>query len=402
MSERAMSCVGFFFMIFIAWLLSNNKRKIDFRVVIGGISLQFLFALFVLKTGVGQAVFQYAQGAIISVVELSDKGAVFLFGESFKDHFFAFKVLPTIIFVSAVSYLLFYWGVIQKLVIILAWVLKKVMNISATEGLVTAANIFCGQVEGALFVKPYIKTMTRSEINTMMTSGMATISGGVLAAYVGFGIPAGHLLAASMMSAPAAILISKIMYPETEESMTKGKVRVELDVKYVNVFEAACAGAAEGLKLALAVGAMLITFIALIALCNLLLGKILGIFGLTMTLEMFFGAVFRPFAFLLGVSWEESQLIGRLLGERMVINEFIAYVHLSDVIKASQLSDRAVVISTYALCGFANFSSIAMQIGGIGALEPSRKQDYALCGMKAMIGGTLSTMMTACVAGILL
>jgi CNT family concentrative nucleoside transporter len=402
MSERMISGFGLFFMLFLAWLFSNNKRKLDLRMIIGGIGLQFAFALFILKTTLGKTIFSYAQDGINHVVQLSDKGAAFIFGDHFTDHFFAFKVLPTIIFISSLSNLFFHWGIIQKVVQGLSWIMQKVMNVSSSEGLVCAANIFCGQTEAPLFVKPYIKTMTRSEINCMMTGGMASVAGGVLAAYVGFGISAGHLLAASFMSAPAAIMISKIIFPETEKSMTKGEVKINLDDEYVNSFDAACAGAADGLKLCLNVGAMIIAFIALIALINMVMLKVGGIFGLGVTLEDIFGFIFRPIAFMMGISWEESHLVGRLLGERLVINEFVAYIHLGEAVKAHALSERAITISTYALCGFANFSSIAIQIGGIGALEPSRKKDFAICGMKAMIGGTLSCLTTACIAGLLL
>lgn len=401
MSANLISLFGLFVMMLIAWLLSNNKQQINWRVIFGGLFLQFILALFVLNTKAGQQFFIVTKDVINSVIELSDTGALFMFGQNFKEHFFAFKVLPTIIFISALSYLFFYWGFIQRIIEAIAWMMKKTMNISATEGFVTAANIFCGQTEAPLFVKPYLATMTRSEINTMMTAGMSTVAGGVLAAYVGLGISAGHLVAASLMSAPAAILISKLMFPEIEESKTSGKVSISFDIKESNGFEAACSGASQGLKLALNVGAMLITFIALVALVNMSL-KYLGSFiGVRITLEEIFGYLFQPLAWIMGISWDESFVIGQLLGEKMVTNEFVAYIHLSEHIKAGTLSDRTVTIATYALCGFANFSSIAVQIGGIGALEPTRKADFAKCGMYAMIGGTLASFMTACIAGFL-
>lgn len=279
--------------------------------------------------------------------------------------------------------------------------MKRMMNISPIEGLLTATNIFVGQAESALFIKPYLKKLTMSEINTMMTVGMAMTSGGVLSAYASFGISAGHLITASFMSAPAAILISKLLVPETEDAHSKGHVALH-HTKESNVFEAACVGAAEGLKLALNVGAMLIAFIAIIALINLLLGQLGSLFGWELSFEGILGYAFRPFAFLLGIAWEDCAIVGRLLGEKTVVNEFLSYIHLSEHMKAGTLSPRSVTIATYALCGFANFSSIAIQIGGIGALEPGRRQDLARCGFIAMVGGTLASFMSACVAGILL
>ncbi|MBF0443926.1 MAG: NupC/NupG family nucleoside CNT transporter [Oligoflexales bacterium] len=400
--QRLMSVIGLLTMLLFAWLLSNNKKKMDLRVIIGGLAMQFFLAIVILKTDLGIAFFTKANQAIRAFVAMSDRGAEFTFGSTFRTHFFAFSVLPTIVFVSSVSYLLFYWGIMQKIVKWMAYVMQKVMNVSGSESLVTAANIICGQTEGALFIQPYLKTMTMSEICCMITSGMACVSGGVLAAYVGMGISAGHLLAASLMSAPAAMLISKIMYPEVEPSVTKGQIKIELKIKEVNAFEAACKGATEGLFLALNVGAMLVAFISLIALANLLLGKFLSNFGYQLSIEQIFGWFFQPVAFLLGISWDESFIVGRLFGEKTVINEFLAYVHLAEHVRAGTLSPRAINIATYALCGFANFTSIAIQIGGIGALEPSRKSDFAKIGFKAMIGGTLSSFMTASIAGILM
>lgn len=400
--ERLISLIGLFTMMAIAWLMSNQRRAIKPRVVFGGLALQFIFALLILKTAPGMAFFESAKTVVDTVISLSDEGARFLFGDNFTEHFFAFKVLPTIIFVSSLSYLLFYYGILQRIIEALSWVMYKMMGISGSESLVAAANVFCGQTEAPLLVKPYLSTMTRSEIACMMTSGMATVAGGVLAAYVGFGISAGHLLAASLMSAPAAVVIAKIMVPETATSPTLGRVNVQLEIKDVNALDAACTGAAEGLKLALNVAAMLIAFIALVSLVNVLLGVFGGWLGLELSFEGILSVVFSPLAFLMGVPWAECAAVGRLLGEKMVINEFLAYIHLSDMMKAGELSDRAVLISTYALCGFANFSSIAIQIGGIGALAPERKSDFALVGMRSMIGGTLAAFMTACIAGILL
>jgi CNT family concentrative nucleoside transporter len=392
-------------MMFIAWGFSTNRKKMDFRIIGGGLALQFVLALLILKTSPGEAAFEWAKNFVNTIISLSDEGAKFVFGPNFTDHFFAFKVLPTIIFVSSLSYLLFYFGVLQKLVELLAFIMNRVMGVSGSESLCTAANVFIGQTEAPLFIQPYLRTMTLSEINCMMTGGMATVAGGVLAAYVGMGISAGHLLAASIMSAPAAILIAKIMLPETEESPTMGTVKVSLEIKDVNAFEAACRGASEGLKLALNVAAMLIAFIALIALVNKGLQAVVYLVGMgeetTLSLQMILGWVFQPIAFVMGIPWSEAGKVGSLLGQKVIINEFVAYLSLADMVKNGELSQRSVTIATYALCGFANFSSIAIQIGGIGALEPDRKSDFAKVGLKAMIGGTLAAFMTACIAGVL-
>ena len=394
--------IGVLVMMLLAWSISENKKKMDMRVIGGGLALQCILAIIVLKTDFGVAFFQYANDTVLFVLSLSDQGAKFVFGNVYQEHFFAFKVLPTIIFVSSLSYCLFYLGVMQKIVAGMGYVMVRVMNISGSESLVAAANVFCGQTEAPLFVKPYLKSMTRSEITSMMTSGMATVAGGVMAAFVGLGISAGHLLAASIMSAPAAVLIAKIICPETEESPTKGRVKVKMESDDVNILDAACRGASDGLLLALNVGAMLIAVIALVALLNAIIGQVAGLFGASLTFEEILGFFFWPLAFVMGIPWSECEAVGRLLGEKMVLNEFIAYIHLSEMIKEGTLSERSISIATYALCGFANFSSIAIQIGGIGKLEPGRKKDFAKMGLKAMLGGSLAAFMTACIAGILI
>jgi len=400
MPQSLISFFGLLTFLFLAWLLSNHRWQMNWRVIFGGLGLQFLLGIGILHTPFGGALFLAAQKGATRIIDLSDLGAKFIFGDSFADHFFAFKVLPTIVFISSLSYLLFYWGITQRIISVMGAVMCRVMRISGCESLVAAANVFCGQTEAPLFIKPYLPTMTKAEINTMMTAGMATVSGGALAAYVGFGISAGHLIAASLMAAPAAVFVSKIIYPEMETpSSTIGKVELEMDD--VNAFQAACSGAIQGLQMGLSIAAVLIAYIALIGLVNLILGSVGGIVGIeALTLEKIFGALFRPMAFLLGISWEESFIVGRLLGEKMAINEFLAYTHLRGAM--DQLSPRAVTLTTYALCGFANFGSIAIQIGGVGTLVPSRKQDLARCGLKAMLGGFLASMITASIAGILL
>ncbi|MGE0171708.1 MAG: NupC/NupG family nucleoside CNT transporter [Oligoflexales bacterium] len=393
--------LGLFAMIAIAYALSDNRKKVNYRVIISGLLLQIVFAFLILKTALGQRVFQMSNVMVEAILSQSDKGAQFLFGDNYTEHFFAFKVLPTIIFASSLSYLLFHWGILQRIVEGLAKVMSRFMGVSGAESLAAAANIFLGQTEAPLFIKPYIKSMTRSEILCLMAGGMANIAGGVLVAFVGMGISAGHLVAASFMSAPAAILLSKIMVPETEQPKTMGQLTSKLEVESVNSFDAVCRGAADGLMLALNVGAMLIAVIALVALTNLFLEKAtMGIFGEPVTLQKIFGYAFYPFAILMGVPSNEAFLMGGLLGEKTVVNEFVAYIHLADLMKAQAVSPRTAEIMTYAMCGFANFSSIAIQIGGIGSLEPTKKRDFAQLGLKSMICGTLASFMTACIASV--
>ncbi len=398
---RLISFLGLLTMIFIAWLMSENRKKLNLRTVFAGVLLQFVFALFILKTDIGLAIFGLAQGFIQTLISLSDQGAEFIFGSAFEETIFAFKVLPTIIFISSLSAVLFHLGILQRLIQSIAWVMYKTMGLSGVESLAAAANIFCGQTEAPLLIRPYLKSMTRSEIFTMMTSGMATVAGGVLAAYVAMGISAGHLLAASVMSAPASIVIAKIMFPETATPETKGSSKVELDLDDSNIFDAACRGASEGMKLSLNVAAMLIAFIALVAFVNVCLGSLSSLWGGELTLQQIFSYIFYPFAYVMGVPAEDCFKIAGLLGEKTALNEFYAYVHLGELVKEGALQQRSITIVTYALCGFASFSSIAIQIGGVGAIEPSRKKTFAALAFKSMIGGTLAAFMTACIAGVL-
>jgi len=298
---------------------------------------------------------------------------------------------------------LYHLGIMQKVVQGTAWIMMKVMKTSGAESLAAAANIFVGQTEAPLVIKPYVALMTKSELMALMTGGMATVAGGVLAAYVGFGIDAGHLLIASFMSAPAALVCAKLMVPETEESTTAGSVKIELPPTASNVIDAAASGASEGLKLAVNVGAMLLAFVALIAMLNGILGWLglkLGVQQLSM--EYILGFLFAPFAWLMGVPWADCLTVGSMLGKKIVLNEFVAYLDLKEAIAANSISQRAQVITTYALCGFANFSSIAIQVGGISVLAPERRKDLASLGIKSLIGGTLACFMTACIAGLLL
>jgi concentrative nucleoside transporter, CNT family len=401
--ERAISVLGLLTMILLAYSMSSARRQINWKTVISGIVLQVLFGLIILKTGFGRGVFEYARELFTGLLDFTNEGSKFIFGsltDASKSGFiFAFMVLPTILFMSSLMSVLYHIGIMQWLIRLAAKVMVKVMGTSGAESMAAAANIFAGQTEAPLVIKPFISRMTRSELMALMTGGMATVAGGVLAAYVGLGVDAGHLLAASVMSAPAALVCAKLMVPETQESQTKGEVRLELPRAHTNLIDAAASGASEGLKLALNVGAMLLAFIALIAMVNGLFGKVGGVFGYPeFSLELITGYMFAPIAWLMGVPWSDCLTVGTLLGKKLILNEFVAYLDLRE--SMGQMSERAVIISTYALCGFANFSSIAIQVGGIGTLAPDRRQDLALLGVKSLIGGTLACFMTACIAGI--
>ncbi|MEC7275419.1 MAG: NupC/NupG family nucleoside CNT transporter [Bdellovibrionota bacterium] len=401
--ERLISFVGLLLMVGIAFLLSDAKKKINWKTVGAGLALQLTLGLLILKTSGGQAVFEGARAFFTGILAYTNEGSKFIFGSLMETNRFGFiffvMVLPTIIFMSSLMSILYHIGVMQIVIKGTAKVMIKVMGTSGAESLSAAANIFAGQTEAPLVVKPFINSMTRSELMALMTGGMATVAGGVLAAYVGMGIDAGHLLAASVMSAPAALVCAKILVPEIEASKTKGEVNLTLPNTTANLIDAASAGAAEGVKLAINVGAMLLAFIALIALVNGTLGwfgELLGYPGLS--LELITGYLFSPIAFIMGVPWEDAFNVGTLLGKKLIINEFVAYLNLQAMIP--ELSERSTIISTYALCGFANFSSIAIQVGGIGTLAPERRQDLALLGIKSLIGGTLACFMTASIAGI--
>jgi CNT family concentrative nucleoside transporter len=401
--ERFVPVIGMVVMLLIAWSLSNNRRIVPWRTVLTGTALQFVFALFILRTWIGTEIFRRATDAVTVFLDYSDAGSRFIFGEPFAEHFFAFKVLPTVIFFSSFITVLYYFGILQWVVKGFAWVMVRVMGTSGAESLAASANIFVGQTEAPLLIRPYVGTMTRSELMAVMSAGFATIAGGVMAAYVGMGVPAGHLIAASVMSAPAALVMAKLMFPETEESLTKGEVRVAVERPWVNSIDAAASGAADGLKLTLNIAAMLIAFIAFIAMINALIGWVAGWFGVTgLTLEAMLGWVLQPLAWVMGVPWAEAQEVGSLLGIKTVVNEFVGYVQMQKMVAAGQLSPRSQAIATYALCGFSNFSSIAIQVGGIGGIAPERKGDLARLGLKAMIAGSLACFQTATIAGMLL
>ena len=405
--------VGAVVILGIAYACSTNRRAINWTTVAWGVGLQVLFAIIVLKTSVGQRVFSTLGDLITRLLGFAGVGAAFVFGplgsgtvwgrvmtSALGDEgaqyatIFAFQVLPTIIFIAALFAILYYFGLMQLVVRFFAMIMHRVMRASGAESLNVAASIFMGQTEAPLTIRPYLPEMTQSELMTVMTSGMAHISGGIMAAYILFGIEARHLLTAVIMTAPGTIMMAKMLVPETEMPKTMGTVRLEVEQTDVNVIDAAGRGTGEGLHLALNVGAMLISFLALIALVNALLGLA------HLSLEMIFGWVFAPVAWAMGVPWRDAPQIGNLLGTRMALNEFVAYSKLGPL--RPSLDPKSFTIATFALCGFANFSSIGIQIGGIGALAPNRRHDLARLGLRAMFAGTLANFMTATIAGFLL
>lgn len=402
--DRLVSLLGLFVMIGIAYALSEKKKAIQWRTVVSGIVMQVVFGLIILKTDFGRNIFDTIGKGFNAILNYTGEGAKFLFGglatpSESLGFIFATMVLPTIIFMSALMSVLYHIGVMQKVVELVARVMMKVMRTSGAESLASAANIFVGQTEAPLVIKPYVSKMTKSELMCLMTGGMATVAGGVLAAYVGFGIDAGHLLAASVMSAPAALVCAKLLVPEVEESATAGVVKVDLPKVSANVIDAAATGASDGLKLAVNVAAMLLAFIALIAMLNGILSALGGFFGYPqLTFELIMGYVNAPVAWLLGVPWEDCLTVGAILGKKLVLNEFVGYLDL--VAAKATISERSTIIATYALCGFSNFSSIAIQLGGIGTMAPEKRPILAAYGLKALIGGTLACYMTACIAGL--
>lgn len=397
---RLVSFLGLLAMMFLAWLLSYDKRRMNWRLIVSGVLLQFFLAVLILWSPPGRAFFDLARRAVTKIVAFSNVGAEFIFGSAFSETIFAFSVLPTIIFVGSITAVLFYLGILQFVVKIMAKIMVKIMDVSGAESLAASANVYIGMTEAPLLIKPYLDTMTRSEIMAMMTGGMATIAGGVMAAYAMMGADAGHLLAASIMSAPASLVIAKIILPEKEISVTKSVVKIDLPRRDANVLDAACRGATDGLRLALNVGAMLIAFIAIVTMLNWMLGRLPEVWGSPLTLERMLGWFCFPLAWLLGVDPKDAFSVGMLIGKKTIMNEFVAYMDL--VALKAVLSERSFTIATYALCGFANFGSIAIQIGGIGELVPGRRKDFAELGFRAMLGGSLAAFMTAAIAGILI
>jgi CNT family concentrative nucleoside transporter len=403
--ERLVSLFGLFAMIGLAWLMSEHKRRINIRVVVGGLLLQFCFALLVLKTDPGRSLFIFIGSIFESLLSYVDVGSEFVFGKQFREFFFALKVLPTIIFFSSLMSVLYFLRVMQAVVWIFGRLMQMTLKTTGPESLAAAANIFLGQTEAPLVVRPYVRTMTRSELMAIMVPGFGSTAGGVLAAYISMGIDAAHLVSASVLSAPAGLLIAKVLVPETKTSCAPDAVAVTVDDVGTNLIEAASIGATEGMKLAINVAAMLIAFLALITMCDALIGWTGACFGWNWSLSAGLSYLFAPIAWLMGIEWADCFKVGELLGLRMVTNEMVAYERMAEWIQPDsgvQMSERTQVILTYALCGFANFSSIGIQIGGIGAMAPERRTELAQLGFRAMLGGTLACFMTACVAGVLI
>ncbi|MCI1152155.1 NupC/NupG family nucleoside CNT transporter [Stenotrophomonas maltophilia] len=415
---------GLAVLIGITWLFSNNKRAVDWKLVATGITLQIAFAALVILVPGGRDVFDALGKGFVKILSFVNEGSGFIFGSLMdtKNYgfIFAFQVLPTIIFFSALMGVMYHLNIMQGIVRVMAWSITKVMRVSGAETTCVCASVFIGQTEAPLTVRPYIAKMTQSELLTMMIGGMAHIAGGVLAAYVGMlggGDPAQqafyakHLLAASIMAAPATLVVAKLLIPETGTPLTRGTVKMEVEKTSSNIIDAAAAGAGDGLKLALNIGAMLLAFIALIALLNAPLtwiGDVTGLaaaIGKPTNLSTIFGYVLAPIAWVIGTPWADATTVGSLIGQKVVINEFVAYTELSQIVNGQiagvSLSEEGRLIATYALCGFANFSSIAIQIGGIGGLAPERRHDLAKFGLRAVLGGTIATFMTATIAGVL-
>lgn len=411
--ERFTGLLGIVLILGVAFLMSNNRKAINYRTVGVGLLLQVLLAVFILKTAVGQSLFQWLGDSINTLLGQADKGALFVFGslvdrnlmtKAFgpgNDYIFFFKVVPTIIFVAVLVNMFYHLGVLQRIVSTMGRGVHWLMGVSGAEALSNVASTFVGQVEAQIMIKPYLKNMTNSELMASMTGSFACIAGGVMAVYISLGVPAAYLLAASLMAAPGALVISKIIFPETEKSETQGEVKLSIEKTHANLVDAIAAGASEGLKVGLNVIAMLIGFIALIALVDLGLGQLGGLINMpTLSMNLILGKVFSVFAFAMGVPAVDIEVAGALMGKKMVVNEFVAYL---DMVKIKDtLSPKTIAITSFALCGFANFSSVAIQIGGIGELAPTRRSDLAKLGFKALIAGTLASYLSATLAGLLL
>jgi CNT family concentrative nucleoside transporter len=404
---RALSAVGFFAMIGIAWACSSNRRRIAWRTVAWGVALQVGLGVLLLRTAAGRGFFVGVDAAVSALLSYSDAGARFVFG-SLADTGFSFvvNVLPIIVFMGSVFAVLYHLGIMQRLVDALAFALSRTMRLSGAESLAAVANIFMGMVESALVVRPYLLRMTRSELFALMTLGMSTVAGSVLLAYVGMlggAEYAGHLVTASLLSAPAGLLIAKTMIPETETPVTTEGGHASVERREVNVIDAAATGALGGLRLAAYVGALLVAFVALIALMNDALGFVGGWFGWAdLSFQQLLGWLMAPVALLMGVPRADAVEVGALLGVKTVLNEFLAYQELGNAIAEGRLAPRSAVIASYALCGFANFGSLAILLGGIGGMAPERRPEVAALGLRSILSGSLATFMTACLAGVLL
>jgi CNT family concentrative nucleoside transporter len=411
--ERFTGLLGIVLILGVSFLMSNNRKAINYRTVGVGLLLQIMLAVFILKTEVGQNLFQWLGDSINTLLGQADKGAQFVFGSLVNrdlmikafgpgnDYIFFFKVVPTIIFVAVLVNMFYHLGILQRVVSFMGKGVHWLMGVSGAEALSNVASTFVGQVEAQIMIKPYLKNMTNSELMASMTGSFACIAGGVMAVYISLGVPAAYLLAASLMAAPGALVISKIMFPETEKSETEGEVKLELSKTHANLVDAIAAGASEGLKVGMNVIAMLIGFIALIALVDLGLGHIGAWINYpALSMNTILGKVFSVFAFAMGVPAQDIEVAGALMGKKMVVNEFVAYLDMVNL--KGTLDPKTIAITSFALCGFANFSSVAIQIGGIGELAPSRRSDLAKLGFKALIAGTLASYLSATLAGLLL
>lgn len=412
--ERLQSLLAIPILLGIAYALSSDRKHFPWRVVLWGIALQIIFAVLILWTPWGRDLFAALGELVTKFLGFATEGSAFLFGNMVKQEYqetfgfqFAFAILPTIIFFGAFMGVMYYFGIVQKVVKGLAWVMTKTMGTSGAESLSAAGNIFLGQTEAPLLVRPFLKTLTRSELNAIMVGGFATVAGGVMAGYILLGVPAKHLLAASVMAAPGALIFAKIFFPEREKPETSGALHMPEMPKQANVIDAAATGARDGMGLAVNVGAMLLAFIALIAVVNALLSVTsgwfagMGIAWFPESLREIFSYVLWPIGFILGVPVAECKDFAYLIGTKISINEFVAYVEMSNLMKDGVLSPRTIMLASYALCGFANFSSIGIQIGGIGSLAPERRTDLAQLGLKAMIAGAMVSLQTAAIAGVL-
>lgn len=400
--ERAISLLGIVVFITISYALSVNRQAIRWRTIAWGLGLEFLIALFVLKTPWGLGIFKSLGDGVSRFLGFAEVGAKFVFGDSFQDHFFAFQVLPTIIFFSAFISVLYHYRILQFIVNGLAWVMMKTMQTSGAESLSTAGNIFLGPTESPLLVKPYVVRMTQSELFAVMTGGFATVAGGVLGLYLSTGVPREHLIAAFFMTAPTSLVIAKLLYPETEVPDTAGNVNMQVKTTYVNVIDAATTGALDGVRLAVNVGVMIIAFLGLLAVVNALFGYVGTLVGIPdLSLEAILGRLMAPVAWLMGVPLADCQAVGALLGKKTILNELLAYLDLKELIAQNQISQRGVIIATYALCNFANIGSIGITIGGITGMAPERQHDLARMGLRSMIGGLLAGFVTAAIAGVL-
>jgi CNT family concentrative nucleoside transporter len=404
--QRLISLLGIPALLLLAFVFCRDRKKLSYKIIVAGIGLQFFFALVVLRTRIGHQLFYWVGRGAEKLIGFTGAGSRFVFGDLMNvekmGFILAFHVLPVIVFFSSLSAILYHFGVLQWLVRQMARIFTHTLGVSGAEALSVAANVFVGMVEAPILVRPYVEKMTESELFCLMSAGMATIAGSVMAAYIGILQPyfpqvAGHILSASLMSAPAAVVIAKIMIPETETPLTAGNVQVTYEKQDVNFIDAAARGAIDGVHLAIYVAAMLIAFIALVAMIN----AVFGLFGTS--LETVLGWLFAPVAFLMGIPWKEAVQVGSLLGQKTVLNEFVAYLNLANGLASGDLvlSARSITIATYALCGFANFGSLGIMIAGIGGMAPSRRHDLARLGFLSIISGSLAAFLTATIAGVL-